>query len=343
MDAAYTKIIGTALLLACLASFLSLAFGTVDIAGATMPAGGSAGAWLAELLAEYLNRTGSIIFILTVLFLAIIFSTQFSFGRVFARAWRGAAEAAGAAFASLRDRRAERRRERQRRQIIKKHIDKAPAAEAEAKAEALAKALAAAPQKRDRPASPKSPLRKTPAPSIRKTPPDWAAPPLPLSEPVSKAPAERRNGDFSLPPAALLDPAHGEQKIDERELMEGARLLGDKCREFSVAGDVAQIHPGPVVTTYEFKPDAGVKYSRVTGLAEDLCLAMQAESVLIDRIPGKSTVGIQIPNRTREIISLRELLESEVYRRSASKLSLTLGRRSTASRSSPISRRCHTC
>jgi len=89
---------------------------------------------------------------------------------------------------------------------------------------------------------------------------------------------------------------------------------------------VVQIHPGPVVTTYEFKPDAGVKYSKITSLSEDLCLAMQAESVLIDRIPGKATVGIQIPNQTREIISLRELLESEIYQSSKSKLSLTLGK-----------------
>ncbi len=99
-----------------------------------------------------------------------------------------------------------------------------------------------------------------------------------------------------------------------------------KCREFSVDGTVVQIHPGPVVTTFEFKPDAGVKYSKITGLAEDLCLAMQAHSVLIDRIPGKSTVGIQIPNQNREQISLRELLESEVYRRSTSKLTIALGK-----------------
>ncbi len=92
--------------------------------------------------------------------------------------------------------------------------------------------------------------------------------------------------------------------------MDAARLLEEKCREFSVEGAVVQIHPGPVVTTYEFKPDAGVKYSRITGLADDLCLAMQAESVLIDRIPGKSTVGIQIPNPNREQITLRELLET---------------------------------
>ena len=98
--------------------------------------------------------------------------------------------------------------------------------------------------------------------------------------------------------------------IDDRELMEGARLLAEKCKEFNVEGKVNEIHPGPVVTTFEFKPDAGVKYNKVTGLADDLCLAMQAESILIERLPGKSTVGIQIPNRVREQISLRQLLES---------------------------------
>src|SRR4029453_18578755 len=159
-------------------------------------------------------------------------------------------------------------------------------------------------------------------------PPKVVSPPLPLSdpEPVVKAPAERRKGDYTLPPAALLDAARTERKIDERELMDAARLLEEKCREFSVEGSVVQIHPGPVVTTYEFKPDAGVKYSKITGLADDLCLAMKADSVLIDRIAGKSTVGIQIPNHTREQISLRELLESDAYKRSTSKLTIALGK-----------------
>ena len=92
---------------------------------------------------------------------------------------------------------------------------------------------------------------------------------------------------YTLPPLALLDPAQAERKVDERELMDSARQLEDKCREFSVEGNVVQILPGPVVTTYEFKPDAGVKYSKITGLSEDLSLAMRAESVLIDRIPGQ--------------------------------------------------------
>src|SRR5918993_311967 len=137
---------------------------------------------------------------------------------------------------------------------------------------------------------------------------------LPEPEPVKVAP--RRQGAYTLPPPSLLDPPKGERKIDERELMDSARQLEEKCREFAVEGQVAQIHPGPVVTTFEFKPEAGVKYNKITGLADDLSLAMQAESVLIDRIPGQSTVGIQIPNPNRETISLRELLESDTYRRS---------------------------
>ena len=167
--------------------------------------------------------------------------------------------------------------------------------------------------------------KPTPPPPIRRSAPTPQDPMLPLPEP-DKLPAERKRGAYVQPPLALLDAPRGERKIDERELMEGARLLEEKCREFSVEGSVVQIHPGPVVTTYEFKPDAGVKYSKITGLADDLCLAMQAESVLIDRIPGKSTVGIQIPNPNREQISLRELLESETYRRSQSKLTLALGK-----------------
>ena len=123
-------------------------------------------------------------------------------------------------------------------------------------------------------------------------------PPLPLGDndgAAARAPIERKLGDFTLPPLALLDAPKTERKIDERELMDGARLLEEKCREFSVEGIGRADSSGPVVTTFEFKPDAGVKYCKITGLADDLCLAMQAESVLIDRIPGKSTVGIQIP------------------------------------------------
>ena len=189
---------------------------------------------------------------------------------------------------------------------------------AQARPEAVAAREKVAPRDEDIPLAPAPPVvQKKP---VTRTP---TAATLPLPEPER---VERRLGTYQLPPVSLLDAAKAELKIDERELMESARYLEEKCREFSVEGSVVQIHPGPVVTTFELKPDAGVKYSKVTGLADDLCLAMKAESVLIDRIPGKATVGIQIPNPNREAISLRELLESDAYTRSTSKLTFALGK-----------------
>jgi S-DNA-T family DNA segregation ATPase FtsK/SpoIIIE len=344
VDAPLTKASGAVLLIACISAFLGLVVGTVALGGKPFRAGGYAGEWLAGVAAEYLNRTGSVIVILAGIFLAVIISTHVSFGRLFAAVFAALGLAIGRGVDSVREWREERRREQQRRDVIAKHTKKAaegseprPPAIAEATAGALRarrrptdadeETAARAPRKRDDvPVPPVSAPKSYPPARPPKV--NLPAPPLPLAdpEPTAKAPAERRKGDYALPPAALLDAPKTERKIDERELMDGARLLEEKCREFSVEGSVVQIHPGPVVTTFEFKPDAGVKYSKITSLADDLCLAMQAESVLIDRIPGKSTVGIQIPNAGREQISLRELLESEAYRRSTSKLTIALGK-----------------
>ena len=103
-------------------------------------------------------------------------------------------------------------------------------------------------------------------------------------------------------------------------------MLTGKYAEFDVHGQITQINPGPVVTTFEFKPEAGIKYSRITNLTDDLCLALKAESILIERMAGKSTVGIQVPNREREIIWLRENIESTEFIGSKSKLTLALGK-----------------
>lgn len=132
--------------------------------------------------------------------------------------------------------------------------------------------------------------------------------------------------DYILPSSLLLNPAapHIEQK--EKELLALADSLVEKTREFNVAGKVVNICPGPVVTTYEFKPDPGVKYSRVTGLVDDLCLALKAESVRIDRIPGKAFVGIEVPNSKRETIQLRDVVESKKFRESESLLTIALGK-----------------
>ena len=131
---------------------------------------------------------------------------------------------------------------------------------------------------------------------------------------------------YKLPSTDMLVPPSPRSEIADEELKERAIQLAEKCREFNVSGQVKQISPGPVVTTFEFKPDPGVKYSRITGLVDDLCLGMKAESIRIDRLPGKSTVGIEVPNTRRETIRLREVLESAKFAESGSKLTLALGK-----------------
>jgi S-DNA-T family DNA segregation ATPase FtsK/SpoIIIE len=138
--------------------------------------------------------------------------------------------------------------------------------------------------------------------------------------------APKNVSGFKLPPSTLLNTGEGPQAIREEELREEAKVLVEKCGEFDVRGQVVQINPGPMVTTYEFKPEAGVKYSRVTGLADDLCLAMRAESILIERMAGKSTVGIQVPNHERETIHLRDVIESETFAKAKSRLTLAMGK-----------------
>ncbi len=131
---------------------------------------------------------------------------------------------------------------------------------------------------------------------------------------------------FEMPPSELLNEAPGRSAYDEQELKDIAVRIKSKFEEFNVLGNVVQINPGPVVTTFEFKPDAGIKYSRITNLMEDLCLGLHAESILIERIPGKPTVGIEVPNTRREIIALRQMLESDEFRNSHSPLTIALGK-----------------
>ncbi len=325
LDAAYTKIVGAVLFVGCLSTFLGLMLAPAETAGRSVVPGGAIGTWLADLLAAYLNRTGSVIVLLTLAVLAVILSTQFSFGRLSTSAVQGLRGLTGATIVRVRTAIEERRKLRQRREVMTRQAKAAAAQGAAGGAGTGAAPDAAVVRPRVNRPAPAAPVGGSGA-VVSRPRPEPSTPPLPLpdAEPVRATP--RRLGAFTLPPLTLLDAPKAERTIDERQLMESARHLEQKCREFSVEGQVAQIHPGPVVTTFEFKPEAGVKYSKVTGLADDLCLAMQAESVLIDRIPGKSTVGIQIPNVDRDAISLRELLESEAYLRSPSKLTIALGK-----------------
>jgi S-DNA-T family DNA segregation ATPase FtsK/SpoIIIE len=164
-----------------------------------------------------------------------------------------------------------------------------------------------------------------PAPLFVEPPPE----PEPKAAKRTPAPPESQpsaHKAYQLPPTSLLNEPQGRPAYDEDELKQIAARIRSKFEEFNVFGQVVQINPGPVVTTFEFKPEAGIKYSRITTLNDDLCLGLQAESILIERIPGKPTVGIEVPNSRREVISLRQVLESAEFADSQSHLTITLGK-----------------
>jgi len=144
--------------------------------------------------------------------------------------------------------------------------------------------------------------------------------------PVTAPPPDGRPRSYELPPIDLLNMGGDSPPVNKAELVEIAKMLVEKCAEFGAKGTITQIHPGPVVTTFEFKPDPGVKYSKITGLVDDLCLGIKAESLRIDRIPGQATIGIEVPNSSRETIMLRELIESDAFTGSRSKLALVMGK-----------------
>ena len=180
-------------------------------------------------------------------------------------------------------------------------------------------------------AAPVRPVAPRPEPIAAPAPTPWPSDEIAIhgradNEVRSATVAPKNVSGFKLPPSTLLNAGEGPQKVREDELREEAKVLVEKCGEFDVRGQVVQINPGPMVTTYEFKPEAGVKYSRVTGLADDLCLAMRAESILIERMAGKSTVGIQVPNHERETIHLRDVLESETFAKAKSRLTRAMGK-----------------
>jgi S-DNA-T family DNA segregation ATPase FtsK/SpoIIIE len=122
-------------------------------------------------------------------------------------------------------------------------------------------------------------------------------------------------------------PPEGARRYDRDSLIMNSRILEKKLADFGVQGRVVTVHPGPVITMYEFEPAPGVKVNRITNLSDDLALALRALSIrIIAPIPGKSVVGIEVPNPDREVVYIRDLLESKSYRASASKLTLALGK-----------------
>jgi S-DNA-T family DNA segregation ATPase FtsK/SpoIIIE len=297
-----------------------------------IPIEGLLGRIVGDFLIHYFNLAGAYIVCASVLAVALYLTTAFSFSAV--RLW---APTRFAFAVALWQRHQDWREQRVKRQM-QKDLDKRRASPKPAIQTQLvpARSVPAPPPPRVAEAK-RSGIERTfeeeessqedqpfPAQPVNAIEPQVAA--RADSEPATKTILPKIAGGFKLPPSSLLQRPDGQQAVDADELKVLAQVLTEKYAEFEVHGQVTQINPGPVVTTFEFKPEAGIKYSRITNLTDDLCLALKAESILVERMAGKSTVGIQVPNREREIIWLRENIESHEFYGTKSKLTLALGK-----------------
>ncbi len=344
----YAKTIGAVALVAFLSAFVGLLPWPIRWKG-VLPSEGLLGRIVADALIHYFNLVGAYLICIAVIAVALYLSTAFSFGAI--RIW--SQTRLGFVYATL-DRIADWRMERARKKAARE-LEKKRAAAANTKPVVtaqlvpkryLAPAEETGPEPESaadtQPAAAVPPAQSAPAPTgidrmfggdtttsqpENTTPADAIAVGTRAdSTPHGKTTMPRLVGSFKLPSTTLLHRPDEPSAINEAELKVLAQVLAEKCGEFDVRGQVVQINPGPVVTTFEFKPEAGIKYSRITNLCDDLCLALRAESILIERMAGKSTVGIQVPNHERETIWLREVVEAQEFLGSKSKLTLALGK-----------------
>ncbi|MGB6199110.1 MAG: DNA translocase FtsK [Candidatus Acidiferrales bacterium] len=326
VESPITKIVGCSMLGFFVPALLSL-WHWPEVRGA-IPPGGMFGHLVASGLLAAFNTVGANLVALAAFLVSLFLTTRFSFEAV--QEWASVPLKKLDPVGRVRDRWAAWREEREKTRMKKRLVQNKTVGRQPVPAQAsgpgtllLKNAPVIDADIEEEEQETRSPIEEALAgPILMRTQEPKSTPPKSGGEPK----IARSAGGFKLPPTSLLHAAERSEKMAESDLKEYAHAIETKCQEFDIGGRVTQINPGPVVTTYEFKPEAGIKYSRITGLADDLCLALRAESILIERIPGKSTVGIEVPNPHRETITLREQIESSEFVHSPSKLTLALGK-----------------
>jgi len=316
----YARLLGFSALVATLATLLDLIYGSIRYGGELFPAGGYIGAKIASLLTALMNPLGAVLTAATLLAATIVLTTRFSFATAASRVGDGMGGTIAAGWARLTAYRESRQRDAQKKALEKKHAKSAASRQAAADPPGPVASQA-------RPSIPLDDAVDVDLPPARPKVSPRAALPKPPPAPKQQQLLDAQpQGGYTLPPLELLNDPTPQEGENEKDLLARAQLLTDKFHEFAVEGKVVAIHPGPVVTTFEFAPEAGVRYSKIVGLVDDLCLGLKAESIRIDRIPGRSTVGIEVPNKHQEVIFPRELMASEKFRHTKSKLTLALGK-----------------
>jgi len=286
------KIAGWAVILITMSSFFGLWWSPIHFYQQDFLTGGFIGEIFSRNLIHYFNRPGATVLLLVVLILSFVLGTGISFIALvnhFGAALQKLIEKI-VTFKMMRRESAEREKKLVRRRQEKKDTKET-----------------------------------VPAVVVEKP-----APP-PRKEEVAKQEAFEfleSSKTFQLPPISLLEAeVEKRQKIDRDSLIMNSHILEKKLLDYGVEGKVVEVRPGPVITVYEFEPAPGVKVSRIVNLADDLALALSALSVrIVAPIPGKSVVGIEVPNVNRETVYLKEIIDSDPFRNFKSKLSFGLGK-----------------
>jgi S-DNA-T family DNA segregation ATPase FtsK/SpoIIIE len=331
IEAGAVKLAGSVLL--TLGACAALSFLPWRVFSGSVAIGGAIGLVLARYLVETLNLAGALLATATTVVVSIYLVSSFTLAKLpewFASpiAWFERRRAAWQAWrARMQARAIEKARERNRRRREQKKEQKERTRTLIPAREPAAAVIDTPPWEASAAEEPAgagyAPIQEIPICPVEDLPP--VPPPMPVAVSAA-APEPAFHAVFHLPNTDLLNEIPARSAYDEQELKDTAGRIKSKFEEFNVLGNVVQINPGPVVTTFEFKPEAGIKYSRIISLNEDLCLGLQAESILIERIPGKPTVGIEVPNTRREVIALRQMLESDEFAQSHSRLTIPLGK-----------------
>ena len=336
--------LGVLLLLASTPGLLQLALGRIGWRSGTLEAGGAFGELSVQALTAQLNVAGTMLILLALVIVGSTLVVQSTLGEMLAR-WNLRLRGALQQLSLVRARRRERKeKERSRLRVVEKHLRRREA-ERETDAGSPLPAVDLPLRVVERHGEKDYGLRRVSASEVLEErgllpdEPPAAAPPVRRAAAGERRPAARvapspqkqlfaeaMPSQGGLPPVNLLQMGGHENDYDENELVRLGETIRARCAEFGVDGTIDGINPGPVITVYEFQPAPGVKVAQIVNLQDDLALALKAESVRIDRIPGRSTLGVEVPNRDRGTIRLGDLLADKRFDKSPSLLTLALGR-----------------
>ncbi|RJP76569.1 MAG: DNA translocase FtsK [Desulfobacteraceae bacterium] len=289
-------VFGSMLLIITTGALLAFQKHHILLFGESFHSGGGIGFAVKDFLKAYANPTGGTIILIVLFIIGLILAIGFSPTRFVNSLWstgKALMEKGKALYLFWKARKEKKK--------------KSP----------LAKKQAAAPLSPDRKAAPEIQIKTQPPP-----------PPKPPKPKQGEFDFMRSDGEYSLPPISFLDPpAPRPDTVDDENLRMQSMLLEKKLNDFGVEGKVEAVSPGPVITTFEYKPAPGVKINKIVNLTDDLALALRAMSIrIVAPIPGKAVIGIEIPNETREAVSFREIIASDVFEESKSKLTICLGK-----------------